>query len=162
MADASLGVGIIGAGAFGRQHAEAIARLSDARLVAVSVRTRARLDAFTREHGGAGYSNYHELLRDPAVDVVCIALPHNDHAEAAIAAAEAGKAILLEKPMAPTVADCDAIIRLLTDDELAARLGDAGQERVRSSFSIGELVNQNQAFYQSCVREFGRLARTAP
>src|SRR5687767_4821251 len=105
-----LGVGIIGAGAFGGEHARALAALSGARLVAASARTPARLDAFTSQFGGTGYTDYRALLADPAVDAVCIVLPNNLHAEATLAAARAGKAILVEKPIASTLADCDAIV----------------------------------------------------
>jgi phthalate 4,5-cis-dihydrodiol dehydrogenase len=105
-----LGVGIIGAGFFGGEHAKAVAAVPGARLVAASARTPARLEAFTGQFGGTGYADYHDLLDDPAVDAVCIALPHNLHSEATVAAAKAGKAILLEKPMAPTLADCDTIV----------------------------------------------------
>jgi phthalate 4,5-cis-dihydrodiol dehydrogenase len=105
-----LGVGIIGAGSFGAQHAQALAGVPGARLVAASARTPARLTRFTAEFGGTGYPDYHDLIDDPAVDAVCIVLPNDLHAEAAIAAARAGKAILVEKPMASTLADCDAIV----------------------------------------------------
>jgi predicted dehydrogenase len=110
-----LGVGIIGAGSFGGQHARALADVPGVRLVAASARTPERLGRFTAEYGGKGYQEYRDLLADPAVDVVCIALPHNLHAEATIAAAQAGKAILLEKPMAPTLADCDAIVQAIAE-----------------------------------------------
>lgn len=110
-ANGEVGVGIIGAGYFGGEHARALAGLPGVRLVAASARTPERLARFTAEHGGRGYPDYHDLLADPAVRIVCIALPHNDHAAAAIDAARAGKAIMLEKPMAPSLADCDAILR---------------------------------------------------
>src|SRR5215212_9442179 len=105
-----LGVGIVGAGFFGAEHARAVAVVPGARLVAASARTPERLNRFTTEHGGTGYADYHDLIADPAVDIVCIALPNGLHAEAALAAARAGKAILVEKPMASTLADCDAIV----------------------------------------------------
>src|SRR5687768_7857912 len=110
MSQSPLGVGIVGAGAFGREHARAIAAMTDVRLVAASARTPERLAAFAAEFGGVDYTDYRELIVDPAVDLVCIALPHNLHHEATVAAAEAGKPILLEKPMAPTLPDCDAIV----------------------------------------------------
>src|SRR5215212_9703236 len=105
-----LGVGIVGAGFFGAEHARAVAALSGARLVAASARTPERLNRFVDQFGGTGYADYHDLIADPAVDAVCIALPNGLHAEAALAAARAGKAILVEKPMASTLADCDAIV----------------------------------------------------
>ena len=110
MASNELGVGIIGAGSFGQMHAQALATVEGARLVAASARTPARLDRFTAEFGVTGYPDYRDLIADPAVDAVCIVLPNDLHAEAAIAAARAGKAIMVEKPMASTLEDCDAIV----------------------------------------------------
>lgn len=109
MTDA-VGIGIIGAGAFAAQHARAIAELPGVRLAAASARTPERLDRFVAEHGGTGYRDYRDLIADPAVDIICNVLPHNLHAEATILALRAGKAVLLEKPMAPTLAGCDAIV----------------------------------------------------
>jgi predicted dehydrogenase len=108
-----IGVGIVGAGFFGGEHAKALADLPGVRLVAASARTPERLSRFTAEFGGQGYPSYRDLLDDPAVDAVCIALPHNLHAEATVAAARAGKAIMLEKPMAPGLADCDTIVQVV-------------------------------------------------
>ena len=105
-----LGVGIVGAGSFGAEHAKALGFMTGVRLVAASARTPARLGHFTSEYGGTGYRDYRDLITDPAVDVVCITLPHNLHAEATIAAATAGKAIMLEKPMAPSLAECETIV----------------------------------------------------
>jgi len=110
-----LGVGIVGAGFFGGEHARALGRVPGVLLVAASARRRERLDRFVAEHGGRAYARYVDLLADPAVDVVCIALPHTLHAEATIAAVRAGKAVMLEKPMAPTLADCDAIVRVIAE-----------------------------------------------
>jgi predicted dehydrogenase len=93
-----LGVGIIGAGAFGVQHARAVQAVAGVRLVAASARTPARLSRFVAEHGGTGYADYRDLIADPAVDAVCIVLPNDLHAEASIAAARAGKAIMVAHP----------------------------------------------------------------
>jgi predicted dehydrogenase len=104
-----IGVGIIGAGHFGAVHARALAEVSHARLVAVCRQNAEAASAFVAEHGGRAYSDWRRLLEDPDVDAVVIATPHHLHAEMAIAAALARKHILLEKPMAPTVSECDAI-----------------------------------------------------
>jgi len=66
--------------------------------------------AFAREHNARAYADIRELVADPAVDVIYIATPHQFHKPHAILAAEHGKHIILEKPMALTLADCDAII----------------------------------------------------
>lgn len=103
-------VGIIGAGSYGVQHAEALGALHDARLTAASRTNPEALAEFTERYGIAGYTDYRDLLADPAVEVVVIATPHHHHTAIAEAAARAGKHILLEKPMAPTLAECDRIL----------------------------------------------------
>lgn len=109
-----IGVGIIGAGHFGAVHARAIAATAGVRLVAACREDAEAARVFTDRHGGRPYSDWRALLADAAVDAVVIATPHHLHADMAIAAAEAGKHMLLEKPMAPTLAECDAINAAVT------------------------------------------------
>jgi len=104
-----IGIGILGAGDFGATHARAMREVEGLKLVASCRGNIEALGAFTAEYGGKGYAAWQDLLADKDVDAVVIAAPHALHEEMAIAAAEAGKHILLEKPMAPTVAACDAI-----------------------------------------------------
>ncbi|MEO1664885.1 MAG: Gfo/Idh/MocA family oxidoreductase [Chloroflexota bacterium] len=104
------GVGIIGAGSYGAQHAHAIKELDTAQVVAASRTNHEALAEFTTAHGGAGYTDFHDLLQDDAVDIVMIATPHHLHTDVTIAAAQAGKHILLEKPIAHTPEDCQRII----------------------------------------------------
>lgn len=105
-----IGVGIIGAGFFGATHARAIASVPGLRVAAVCREDIDAARAFAKAHGGTAYGNWKAVLDDRSVDAVVIATPHHLHAEMAIAAANAGKHILLEKPMAPTLPECDAII----------------------------------------------------
>jgi phthalate 4,5-cis-dihydrodiol dehydrogenase len=107
---AMFNVGVIGAGSYGAEHARAIAELEDVRLVASCRTNRAALDEFTAQYGGQGYTNYRDLLADRDVDIVVIATPHHVHTQVAEDTARAGKHILLEKPMAPTLAECDRIL----------------------------------------------------
>ncbi len=104
-----IGVGIIGAGHFGAVHARALAEVEEVRLVASCRENANAAAAFAAEHGGKSYGDWRALLEDPEVDAVLIATPHHLHEGIAIGAAQAGKHILLEKPMAPSVAACDAI-----------------------------------------------------
>jgi phthalate 4,5-cis-dihydrodiol dehydrogenase len=104
-------VGIIGAGSYGAQHAEAIAELGQVRLTAACRTNEEALQEFVGRYGGTGYTEYQDLLKDDEVDVVVIATPHHRHTAIAEEAARAGKHILLEKPMAPTLSDCDRIIQ---------------------------------------------------
>src|SRR5262245_58256279 len=104
-----IGVGIIGAGFFGEVHARAIAAVPGLNVAAVCREDVAAARTFASRHGGNAYGSFEALLDDPAVTAVVISTPHHLHAQMAIAAARAGKHILLEKPMAPTLAECDAI-----------------------------------------------------
>lgn len=104
-----IGIGIIGAGHFGAVHARAMAEVAGVQLVASCRENKAAAAAFASEHGGSSYGDWRSLLADPKVDAVVIATPHHLHEEIAIGAAEAGKHVLLEKPMAPTTRACDAI-----------------------------------------------------
>ncbi len=105
-----IGIGIIGAGHFGAAHARAMHEVRGARLVASCRNDAAGLADFTTEFGGKGYLDYRELLADPDVEAVVVALPHHLHTDVAIACAAAGKHIMIEKPVAPTVAECRQII----------------------------------------------------
>lgn len=102
-----IGVGIIGAGHFGRVHAKAIS-LVDGLVVVAACREGGAQD-FVSEHGGTPYSEWQHIVADPRVQIVVVATPHQLHEEIAVAAARAGKHILLEKPMAPTFQACEAI-----------------------------------------------------
>ncbi|HEV8426773.1 MAG TPA: Gfo/Idh/MocA family oxidoreductase [Pyrinomonadaceae bacterium] len=104
--------GLIGCGDISRKRvAPALRDTAVCELVAVT-RARAELaEAFAREFGAPRwYSDWRELLSDPDVDAVYVATPVHLHAEQTIAAAEAGKHVLCEKPMALNVAECDRMI----------------------------------------------------
>lgn len=104
------GVGIIGASRVSGGHAQAISAVPETRLAAIAEPDAQRREQFARNHPCAAYASHTDLLADPQVDIVMIGLPHYLHAEVALAACHAGKHIFLEKPMAMTVDDCDAII----------------------------------------------------
>jgi UDP-N-acetylglucosamine 3-dehydrogenase len=102
---------VIGLGWFGEKHCEALAGLADVELFAVCTRRKARLDEVARRFGVPhAYTDYRELLANPAVEAVSVVTMWDQHREPAVAALEAGKHVFLEKPMASTVADCDAIV----------------------------------------------------
>ena len=109
------GVGVIGCGTIAQSaHLPAIAHLRDhdrVRLVAVAdVRAEAAERAAALWGADFATTDYHALLDRPDVDVVVIATPEFLHAEQVAAAAAAGKHILCEKPMAPSVAEADAML----------------------------------------------------
>ena len=106
----SLGFGLIGYGAWGRFHARAIQQNAGAELRAVCAASEASRQAAATETGAEVYAEYSELLARPDIDVVDIVAPNYLHEEIAIAAFQSGKHVLLEKPMATSVAACDRII----------------------------------------------------
>lgn len=102
-------IGLIGAGFFGEMHARAIADVQGIRLRAVSRRNKDELEKIAVKYGAEAYTDWRELLTDPKIDAVIIATPHHYHTEIALEAAAAGKGILLEKPLAPSLQECRKI-----------------------------------------------------
>lgn len=93
--------GILSTGRIARLFATALATSRTGRLVAVGSRTREAAEKFAADFGGIkAHASYEALLADPAVQVVYIGTPHDSHAELCIRAAQAGKHILCEKPLA--------------------------------------------------------------
>lgn len=122
-----LGIGLLGGGDVGRQvHLEVLKCLPGTRLVAVAETDPTRLaDALAAAGypGARGFADYRELLDEPAVEAVIIALPNALHAPAALAALERGKHVYLEKPMAT---DLDDARRLVEARQRAGVVGMVG------------------------------------
>src|SRR5690606_9666727 len=108
--------GVLGAARIARmQVIPAIRRAGAGEVVAVSSASGGA-PAFAEELGIArAYGSHDELLADPEVDVVYIALPNSVHAEWIIRAAEAGKHVLCEKPVVQGTAELDAVERACAD-----------------------------------------------
>lgn len=110
--------GILSTGSIAHTFAEALAESRTGRLGAVASRTRQKADAFAAEFDvPAAHPNYEALLADDAVEAVYLAMPHPWHAEWARRAAEAGKAVLCEKPLTMNAAEAETVVE-------AARTGD--------------------------------------
>jgi predicted dehydrogenase len=103
MATREIGFGVVGLG-MGRYHCQAVTQARGARLVAVCDIDPERLKPAAEELKVKAYESYAELLRDPAVEAVCVATPSGMHADMAIEAAAAGKHLLIEKPVDVSVA----------------------------------------------------------
>ena len=103
--------GVIGLGWFGEIHADTLADMPGIELAALCTRRRERLDELADRYKVARrYTDYRELLADPQVDAVSVTTHIDDHVEIALDALAAGKHVLLEKPMAPGVEDCNRIV----------------------------------------------------
>src|SRR5438128_10042124 len=96
--------------------APALNATPDAELVAVYSRDQGRAEAFAQKHGAkVAYSDLEALLCDSRVEAVFIASPNALHATQTLAAARAGKHVLVEKPMATTLDDAVAMVRACRD-----------------------------------------------
>lgn len=103
--------GIIGTGGIAWKFASEVPHSVTGRAVAVGSRTQAGAERFAREYPGMrAHASYEALLADPGIDAVYISTPHPRHAEWAIAAAEAGKHVLCEKPLALNHAEAMVVI----------------------------------------------------
>lgn len=89
---------------------EPIRRASRSELAAVASRSQAQAEAYAREKGiPKAYYSYEAMLADPEIDAVYNSLPNTLHAEWTIKAAQAGKHVLCEKPLVPTLAELDQV-----------------------------------------------------
>lgn len=112
MSDRSVIFGIVGLGNIGMRHAKHIVNNSRAKLMAVCDVDRIKLRRFTsgNEDGVDSYSGLSELLKQSAIEVVNICTPNYLHTPMTIAAIEAGKHVVCEKPMALSSFDCQRMI----------------------------------------------------
>lgn len=104
--------GVIGLGWFGEKHCEALSGIPQVELFALCTRTESRLkelkDTFNVPHA---YTDYNEMLANKELEAVSIVTMWDQHAAPSLAAMKAGKHVFVEKPMASTVADCEAMVR---------------------------------------------------
>ncbi|MCH8921745.1 MAG: Gfo/Idh/MocA family oxidoreductase [Planctomycetes bacterium] len=106
----ALGFGIIGCGMISRFHAKAISDIRGAKLIACFDSFPKAADRFGEETGCRVYRDLKKMLADADVNIVTIGTPSGAHAEPAIAAARAGKHVIVEKPLEITLRRCDRII----------------------------------------------------
>ena len=104
------GFALIGAGLFGERHAQAFSRHHAVDFVAVCDLNGERAKEIAEKYNARRYTTeFKELLSNPEIEAVSVATPDHLHREVAVAFAEAGKHLLVEKPLATTVEDAEAI-----------------------------------------------------
>ena len=126
-----LNFAIVGCGRIAKRHAEILgtAQITGARLVAVCDVTETRARAFAEQHAVPYFTDYHRMMHalGAKIDVVTIATPSGAHAPVCLDLAPYGKHLVVEKPMALTLADADAMISAC--DKAGARLFVVQQNR---------------------------------
>jgi UDP-N-acetylglucosamine 3-dehydrogenase len=138
---------VIGLGWFGEKHCEVLAGLPNVELFALCTRRTERLQELARRFGVRHtYTDYHDLLSNPEIQAVSVTTMWDQHTGPALAALQAEKHVFLEKPMASTVEDCDAIVT-------AAR-------SARGFFVVGHICrfNPRYASAKSAIAE-GRIGK---
>ncbi len=114
----ALGFGIVGCGMIADFHARAIADIRGAQLVSCYGRNTSSAEPFADKHNCQPYTNLPTMLADPHLDVVTVCTPSGAHLEPAVAAANAGKHVIVEKPLEITLARCDSIISACKENKV--------------------------------------------
>lgn len=116
--------GLIGCGAWGSHHARCIADGSSTQLVAIAERDdKNRAEAQATHPQAVVTADYRELLNRSDIEVVDVVLPSHLHHEVGRAVLEAGKHLLIEKPMALSIAECDDLVQLARAKDLQISVG---------------------------------------
>jgi predicted dehydrogenase len=141
----ALGWGIIGIGDIAeRGMGPALNRASHTKLVAVFSRCMDRAKQFAIKHKAErAYDSLNKMLEDPELDIVYIATPNSLHAHQTVIAAEAGKHVLCEKPMALTIHDCELMIQACNKNKV--KLGVNFQNRYHSAHFEARRYTQSGA-----------------
>lgn len=132
----TLGVGIIGSGSIAGTHAGAYLQFPDqCRIVATADLYLEKAQQLAGRSGPSvtAYADYRQLLEREDIALVSVCTPPFAHAEAAVAAAQAGKHVLVEKPLAASLAECDAIIAAAERSQIV--LSGVFQNRYRPDYA---------------------------
>jgi UDP-N-acetyl-2-amino-2-deoxyglucuronate dehydrogenase len=156
---------VVGVGKVTDLHAGALARLKESRFSAVCGRDRDKTGQYAEKYGIKAYTDVTEMVSREKIDVVIVCTPHPNHREPTIAALEAGAHVLIEKPLASSLEDCDAMIGAA--EKLGRKIGVVSQRRwyrpvhrVREAIDAGKIgkpvfgtVNmlgwRDEAYYES-------------
>ena len=158
-----MNIALIGSGKVAHLHAKAAQQTGT--LVAVCGRNSDSTTAFARQYGIAAHTDVADMVLRERVDVCIVCTPHPAHREPTIAALEAGSNVLVEKPLASSLADCDAMLD--TARRTGKTLGTVSQrrfyepcQRVRNAIDTGKIGRpalgvaqllgwRNEAYYRS-------------
>lgn len=144
-----IGFGIVGSGFMGRTHAEAARRIPGARLIGIAGGSRA--EGLADDYDATCFPDFTTLLQHDEIDAVVITTPHWLHCEQALAAADAGKHALVEKPMATSIADCDRMIARFDQQQLTLSVG--YHQRFReANWRTRELIQAGEIGAVHCIQ----------
>ncbi len=117
-------VGVVGAGAFGVKHLDALARIDEVEVVAVASRTETQAREVAERYGAAlAATDLAQVVSSPHVDAVILCTPTQLHAAQSVAALRAGKHVQVEIPLADNLADAREVERVARETGLTAMVG---------------------------------------
>ena len=120
-------IGIIGTGKAAHMHAAVAQKLEKSSFIAVCSRSPEHAEKFASAYGVKGYSNVSEMVSENDLQMVIVCTPHPYHKQPKIEALETGANVLVEKPLAASLKDCDDMIN--TARERKKKLGVISQRR---------------------------------
>ena len=151
----TIGIGFIGCGKIAQvRHIPEYADNPDAELRGFFDLNLSRAEGLAIKYGGKAYENVDDLIADPTVDAVSVCAANNAHAELTIKALRAGKHVLCEKPMAVTLADCEAMVAeakkvgkflMIGHNQRLAKAHAVAKDLIRSGL-IGRIVTFRTTF----------------
>jgi len=144
-----LNIGVIGLGAIGQKHVEALVQVERANLAGVTDINKEVAEKTAKKYNTTGFVDYQEMLATPGLDAVVVATPDEIHTAPCLDAAKAGKHILVEKPIATTLADGQAIIdaadtakvKLMVGFSLRFNLHYMKIKKMVASGQVGDLIS---------------------
>ncbi len=148
-------VAIVGCGFMGRMHANVYSILDNATLVAVVDRKPEKAEAFSNDFGVKAYTDFDEMLASEQVDAIDICLPTYQHSEYTVRAAQAGKHVMCEKPMALTAEEAQAMIDACNAAGVKLMIGHcirfwpeyAYLKKINDAGTLGKLTSINMTRY---------------
>ncbi|MBX3120205.1 MAG: Gfo/Idh/MocA family oxidoreductase [Fimbriimonadaceae bacterium] len=148
-------VAIVGCGFMGRMHANVYSILDDAQFVAAVDRKPEKAEAFASDFGAKAYTDFDEMLANEEIDAVDICLPTFQHCEYTVRAAQAGKHIMCEKPMALTSEEAQTMIEACETAKVKLMIGHcirfwpeyAYLKRLNDDGALGKLTSINLTRY---------------
>ena len=114
------GFGIIGCGVIAQWHATSVEEIEEAELRGVYDVNSESAQAFAKDHNATAYSDLDTMLAQDDIQIICICTPSGLHADLAIKAANAGKHIVVEKPMAITKEQLDGMVKACEENKVKA------------------------------------------
>ncbi len=136
MSSGTVNFGLVGFGAWGKLHAQSIAKTEGAKLAVIIALTKAtRQEARKLYPDAVVLGDYRDIMEEPDLDIIDVVTPNHTHVEIATAALAAGKHVLLEKPMALSLEDCRGMMAMAAVKKKMLAIG----HELRLSSQWGEL-----------------------